>query len=265
MQRNLSKSKRQATRRGRTVGEIVYSGKELLSITVAAATSVRTTLQSLLVSSTSQVLGTLGTTFSMYRFEKLGLSIQPLSPSIGAGVMAIGYSNEVSDATPANVSQIASLPVSCLVNAFKTVPTTMSVKRSYLIGENCARFWRTQISTAGTPSSTLWDDVQGTIYYQTSFGGSATFDVLLTYTVVLCDASPPAITPMPAQRPGCRNLSGKCVLSLHGLDCPLCKDGTVSRVGPLEKPAIQSVCDIEESHFPFLSSKKRGVGAISSS
>lgn len=244
------------TRRGRTPGEIVYSGKELIELTVAAATTVTSTLQSLLVSATSQVLGTLGTTFSMYRFEKLNYRLEPTTSAAGAGVIALGYSNELSDTGPANVSQIASMPVSVISNAFKTIPTNLSIKKSYLVGENANKFWRTQISTAGTPSSTLWDDIQGTLYIRTSFAGSVTFDIMLSYTVVLCDAQPPAITPAPAFRPTCRNLAGKCVLTLHGMSCPFCKvEGTSN--GLLATPKIQNVCDIEESHLPLVNPYKR--------
>jgi hypothetical protein len=243
-------------RRGRVPGEIVYSGKELLNITVAASTTVSTTLQSLLVSSTSQVLGTLGTTFSMYRFEKLAFRIEPIPTGAGSGVVAIGYSNELSDTAPSNVSQIASMPVSVIMNAFKTVPTNLSVKKSYLVGENANKFWRTQISTAGTPSSTLWDDIQGTLYIRSVLAGTQLFDILLTYTVVLCDAQPPAITPAPAFRPTCRNLSGKCVLTLHGMSCPFCKVEVPSN-GLLATPKIQNVCDIEESHLPLVNPYKR--------
>lgn len=216
-------------------GEIVYSGKELLTFTVAASTTVATTLQSFLVSSTSQVLGTLGTTFAMYRFEKLNLRIFPIAAVAGtAGVVAYGYSNEVTDTPPSNLSIIASLPCSQLQTADLTTCISLRIPKKYLLGENALKFWRTQISTAGTPSSTLWDDVQGTIFVRSTFVASITATMLMSYSVRLVDAQPPSSIPRPLPvRPGdmasiprhpgtrlpCTAPGIMCVLQLHGLPC----------------------------------------------
>jgi len=154
----------------------------------------------------------------MYRFEKLAFSIQPTAPAAGTGVIVFGYSNETDDNLPTNVSQVASLPVSLCTNAFVTVPLLLKIPRSVLIGQNAQKFWRSQISTAGTPSSNLWDDIQGTLHIRHALAASATFNIMTMFTVTLCDAQSPAMNPKPHFT--CVGPTGKCVLVANGCYCP---------------------------------------------
>lgn len=217
-------------------GEILYTGKELISSTVATATTVALTLQSFLTVSTSQVLGTLGTTFAMYRFEKLQLVIYPaFIATPGTGILAMSYTNEVTDTPPATISAIASMPMSILASPEQTVTSRLRIPKRYLLGENALKFWRTQVSVAGTPTSTLWDDVQGTIFLRHNIAVTVTYNILMLYSVRLVDAQPPATVPSPlplahlgetasfpkhaGTRFPCTAPGIMCVLQIHGLPC----------------------------------------------
>jgi len=217
-------------------GEIVYTGKHLLSPTVATSTTVALTLQSFLTTNTSEVLGTLGTTFSMYRFEKLQFVIYPaFIATPGTGILALSYSNEVSDTPPATISAIASMPMSILASPEQTVTSRLRIPKRYLLGENSSKFWRTQVSVAATPTSTLWDDIQGTIFLRHNISVTVSYSILMLYSVRLVDAQPPVTVPHPlppaqlgemasfpkhaGTRFPCTAPGIMCVLQIHGLPC----------------------------------------------
>lgn len=186
---SMSKSsKRRQRRRILPAGTIVFRGCSFITVSTVTGTASTLSIQPNVLDNPN--LSSLSDTFQLYRYHKLKVSVvNDLSLPV-----AVGYQNNLSDGLPTTAQQLMFLPYSMYVGNLTTVPLHFSVPRRFLLGENDAKYWRTRVSTAGTPTTDLWEDTQGTL---TLFGPSNTVHLVVRYTVEFTNAMTPSQTPSP--------------------------------------------------------------------
>jgi hypothetical protein len=207
----MKKQRQQKSRQNagtRTRGEVDYAGKELLVTTVPTTTGTLTTLSNIIDASTS-VLGTMATTFGLYRFNRLSIRLLPQQGNLTAGYLTVGYSNEITDQNPSafTTSSIATMPYSIVQTSGTTVPLDINVPRSFLVGGNALKFWRTTASILTPSSSTAWENTQGELYFKTaSYAASAQVILLISYSVTFSEPQSTVTLPLPCPCPSCNEL-----------------------------------------------------------
>jgi hypothetical protein len=79
-------------------------------------------------------------------------------------------------------------------------PRSLTVGPRHLIGDAPEKWWRTKVSTAGTPSSNLWQDIQWSLCFtaeDTSLGSGLQFTWWYDYEIEFCEPVDPSQTPAP--------------------------------------------------------------------
>jgi len=183
-------------------GEMSYEGTVEIPIS-ASTTAASVNLHSLLAAGTP-FLQTLGDLFQFYRFENLKFTLLPFPDHATAdGSIAISYQPEITDAVPTQASQLLAMPQNLFMTDGATVPMSFQVGRRTLV-DAPNKMWRTQLpsqTNTGSgvfPSSTLWDSIQGVLW----FLGSASISAvgILKYVVKLASPVASALTPGPRIR-----------------------------------------------------------------
>lgn len=201
-------SGRSATRT--TNGEVHYVGRELFTTSLTTAASGIVTLPTIL-NSTQTVLGTMASTFGVYRFEALSVTLYPQIGSLTAGYLAMAYSNEVTDqnAGTINAGSIATMPYSLLQTVATTTPQRLTIPRKYLVGANTQKFWRCQPSILTPATTTVWENTQGEFYFKTvGYAATATVVMLLQYSITFGDPQSTTLLPMRIAGPSSERVLG---------------------------------------------------------
>jgi len=198
-----------------TPGEMMYEGTVEIPIS-ASTTAASVNLHSLLAAGTP-FLQTLGDLFQFYRFENLKFTLLPFADHSSVdGTVAISYQPEITDAVPTQASQLLAMPQNLYMTDGETTPLSFRVGRKTLV-DAPNKMWRTQLpsqTNTGSgvfPSSTLWDSIQGVLW----FIGSASISAvgILKYVIKLASPVASALTPGPRIRS--EQVMGHSYLHLH--------------------------------------------------
>jgi len=169
----------------------------------ATTTAAALTLDSLVTSGSSSFLSSLGDLFQEYRFEDLMLTIYPPATGVVGSTIAVGYQNEITDASPTTVGQILAMPFNNLMTDTMTVPVKFKVPQK-ILRRNMQNYWRTQLpsqtntGTGTLPTSNVWESIQGVFWFIASVAATST--AVLKYTLALVNPVAAALTPRPNRR-----------------------------------------------------------------
>jgi len=170
---------------------ITYAGTRLLQpLPVGGVVSV--SLQPNLLD--NGLLANLSDTFQLYRCVKIKVKLFP-----NGQLASVGYINGLSDSPPGSIGDISSMPYNTIVTISQTTPSSFTVPREFLLAENSMKWWRTRVSTAGTPSTDAWETTQGTLWF--SGNNAATIPAEVYYKYEFADAMVIGMTPHPRPPP----------------------------------------------------------------
>lgn len=185
-----------------TAGEMLYEGTVEIPIS-ATTTAAAVNLHSVLAAG-SQFLQNIGDSFQFYRFERLNFKLLPFADhTIVDGALAVAYQPEITDAVPTQASQLLAMPQNLYMTDGQTTPQSFNVGRKTLV-DAPNKMWRTQLpsqTNTGSgvfPSSTLWDSIQGVLWFIAS--GTLSAVGILKYVVKLASPVAQALTPGPRIR-----------------------------------------------------------------
>jgi len=175
------------------------TGKTLIAASVTSTTS-STNTTALLTSSAAGALQSVSGAFTMARFEYLKLTLFPPTFGAAATVLAIGYSNELCDTAPNSVSGIAQLPYSVITTYNTSVPVSFTVPMKYLVGDNAAKWWRTEDGS----TTDAWDETQGTFWFRSDIAAASAINVMIEYAVALSSPVGTSFVPQKVRRNLCQ-------------------------------------------------------------
>ncbi len=170
-------------------------------------------------------LASISDMFQLYRFKRLSITITEGSWGSGltAGKYSTGYAMavylELPDTFPTTdhtkllrephslwmdgswASGYAGTP-SGIGPALQCgyAPRRLRLLPNHLIGDAPEKWWRTRASSAGTPTTNLWQDIQWSMCFtaeDTSLGSGLQFTWWYDYEIEFCEPVDPTQTPMP--------------------------------------------------------------------
>jgi len=224
--KNKQRKQRRSSRTRSKVRPIVYTGKTSFFPTLVAATAQSLSLQPNLLD--PGILANLSDTFQLYRCISLRVKAYPEITSLGN--TGVAYINGISDSGPGNIGNSLNMPFNLLIQGTITVPQSFSVPRNFLINQNSMKWWRTRVSTAGTPTTDSWENTQGQIWFfpQNSITqGNSIIEIFYTYEFsdpMVIGMTPGPISHTlsfpPPQRPLLTTLPTVQTPSSHVSECP---------------------------------------------